>query len=194
MENFLEGFNIWNMISTGAVGIAVFYFQKYNAQMEAQVTRAVNRIAGVIQSNDITEKELRKALNENMDAMGKATKAINGDMLKIEKSVFEIKKEINDDIEFLKGKSSDINRDFQDLGQRLELAIEAFDERYGRFVQFGERLREQESKVYLLEQSTGKIHQVSEKNAKTLSLLEQSLKNMLKTIKMLQEKIKEGES
>ena len=70
--------------------------------------------------------ETRKEMQTHSENMGKATKAINGDMLQIKENIFELKRDVMDKIEILKSFTSDLQRRNETLAHQLNLTEEKF--------------------------------------------------------------------
>lgn len=96
-------------------------------------------------------RETRYALNEHQESMGKASKAINGDMLRIRESVFELKQDINTQIESLKVWAGELERGVEKNAHQVGMAIEAFDEKIAFVVRLQNQIADIHGKIILIE-------------------------------------------
>jgi chromosome segregation ATPase len=101
--------------------------------------------------------ETKKALATHSENMGRATKAINGDMLKIKESVFELKRELVLKLDEARAHVAHLERQTLAMSQALLLTTEKFDEKFGRIIEFKKEIETLHGKVLRLEESSGSI-------------------------------------
>jgi len=102
--------------------------------------------------------ETKRALNKHSEDMGKATKAMNGDMLKVKESMFALKQEVMDKIEEMKNFAAYLERETRAMAQALELTTEKLDEKFGRIIEIKKELEMLNGKVIRVEENQGKFH------------------------------------
>ena len=78
--------------------------------------------------------ETRKEMQTHSENMGKATKAINGDMLQIRENIFLLKQDVMDKIEVLKGFTAELQRRNETLAHQLNLTTDKFEEKFGKIL------------------------------------------------------------
>lgn len=97
----------------------------------------------------------RTALTNHREDMGKATKAINGDMLKIKENIFELKRELLVKVDEAQLQVANLEREARALAHVLELTTEKFEAKFGKIIQFKEELAAAHGKIIRLEESQG---------------------------------------
>jgi predicted nucleic acid-binding Zn-ribbon protein len=92
----------------------------------------VGQLKGFTTKMDLWESSLKlhmgetdRSLKTHSEDMGKATKAINGDMLKIKEEVFELRKTISLDIEMLKSFISEVERNLLKTSENSKIVIQS---------------------------------------------------------------------
>lgn len=73
-------------------------------------------------------------LDDHKDSMGKATKAINGDFLKMRESIIEVRNDFFKDSISLKKELSDTRADLLMIGQKTQFAADALNEKNGKII------------------------------------------------------------
>jgi len=139
----------------------------------------------MLKSNESKQLSLTRSLNTHSENMGKATKAINGDMLAIKNSIFSLKKELNDELQKVQNQSSEIARGFETLATRFELASEAFDQRYGRLINLELRTQNNEGKILLIEKQNGNFALSTSKNRTEISANKEKLDRVIENLRQL---------
>ena len=178
----LGGQKIITIISLVIAIYLVVYFKKHLFKrfegFEANMSTWSNSI-------EFHMKETRTALSSHTDSMGKATKAINGDMLKIRENVFELKQEIIIKIEDLKTFTSQLLRDTEILAHHLELTTQKFDDKFGRIIEFRETLNHLHGQVTQLDELTGKFKIMHAGHLRNISDISKVLKNQKEEIETI---------
>ena len=180
----LEGIiqNPWQVIASLVLLVAIYFFQKYNSRIENTVDKFIDRVNGMLASNELKQKETRDELIAHKDSMGKATKAINGDMLRIEKSVFSLKQDLSNELQNIKNETSRITREFDTLSNNLKLSVEGFNDRYGALIEFKKKIETNLGKIILVEENTGKNRVLISQNKKDLAQFKEIVTNFKKEL------------
>lgn len=142
--------HIWELVATGAIGIGIYFFQKYNSGIEDKINSFISDVTDLTEKAERKQQRLETALSDHSTNMGKATKAINGDMLEIKKSVFTLRKEIALEIKVLKDEASIVSREFESLRSRMEITVEKFDQRYGDLIKLKNEVEENLGKIIVV--------------------------------------------
>lgn len=115
-------------------------WEKRTTQSEEVLTGAETRFN--YQSKAIEKKlqETRDDLNVHREDMGKATKAISGDMLKIKEKIFELKSDITDQVDQIRKHSNEIQHSLVLANETTKLAMDNLNEKIGRVVALEKQL------------------------------------------------------
>lgn len=103
--------------------------------------------------------ETRRSLAHHSDDLGKATKAINGDMQKIKESVFELKQDLLSRIESMREIAGHLERQVKMLAVAVKTTTERFEEKYGKIVELRQALDEGYGKIIRLEGSAKSVRE-----------------------------------
>jgi len=119
--------------------------------------------------------ETRTALRLHSEDLGKATKAVNGDMIQIKEHIFSLKETLIDQIEFLKSESAKLERQLILSVQKHELASEKFEQKLESVKNIKSELEETKGKIILIDTETKQAkvmlerhHEYFQKTAKAL--------------------------
>lgn len=99
--------------------------------------------------------ETRNEILKHRDDMGKASKAINGDMLKVKEKIFEMKSELSDQVDDLRKFSAEIHRSMILAQDTAKIAIENLNEKLGRVIVIENKMQTFESYLTKLQESNG---------------------------------------
>ncbi len=100
--------------------------------------------------------ETRDDLKSHAETMIKATRGLNGDMLKVKESLFNLKQEMIERLENIKQFAKNLEHDARTLAHALELTAEQFEEKFGRVILLRQELEEHYGRVHLIEKTTSK--------------------------------------
>lgn len=150
-------------LACAAVLLAGFLFLELKRRFSHDIIRFETTIESFAQKMSYWETQIRnhmgqtgKDLLKHSEDMGKATKAISGDMLKIQEHVFNMKQSIVTEIESLKKFSGSLEREFLAFVGKTENISETLTERFGRIIEVKKELEIQLGKVVQIEENTGK--------------------------------------
>lgn len=158
MEAFISLF-MNDPIKGAAVGLLIlvaWFIKRDYARRDSQFTAFQDKLARWETSVKHHMKETVTSLRTHSDDLGKATKAVNGDMLKIREQFFELKTELIDKIEEQRHFASHLERHAQALAQTMDLTIEKFEEKFGRLIHFKKELELAHGKIIKIEEANGK--------------------------------------
>lgn len=99
-----------------------------------------------------------KQLIIHSENMGKATKAINGDFLRVHEAFLQMKEVTSTEIEKLKNVCGALERSFLLIAQKCDLSVEKIDEKFGRIIELKKNIDTLNGKVLRMEESTGQDH------------------------------------
>lgn len=133
--------------------------------------------------------ETGKNLLRHSEDMGKATKAINGDMLKIHESFLALKEQTLTEIEKLKTFGGALERQFLLLAQKNEMTLEAMDQKFGRVIEIKKNLEQLNGKVTLIEETFGSNHA---KNLERFGSIGKTLETHKTALQQIQFEIHKG--
>lgn len=98
----------------------------------------------------------RAALLSHREDMGKATKAITGDLLKVSERVFELKQEMTRELLNLRALATDTGRNLELANQVSKLAIENLNEKLGRVILIEKTIETYGAQITKLQEGNGK--------------------------------------
>ena len=131
-----------------AITLLIYFIKKEAKSREKQIkdqAEAVNAI-----QKDYTEKA-----TDLQEAMGKATKAINGDTLRVREELFNLRQEIIKEVESVKNHASELSRRTEALVHNLNMTTERFDDKFGRLIELKEKVDYSYGRVVHIEASVG---------------------------------------
>lgn len=135
---------------------------------------------------------LKHALYEHQDSMGKATKAINGDVLQIKEKMFEVKLELMTEVERLEKLLEQSRHNLQLANENSRMAVDTLAQKLGRVIVIEEGLRTQEQRVKEVEQRIKAGESVNDTHRKWFSAVAQTLQKHKESLDIIQ-KAKKGE-
>lgn len=142
-------------IAVCAVFLATYFIIQAKKRLEKDFNGFEKKLEVYDRSFEHHARETRKALSEHQDAMGKATKAINGDMLKIKENLFELKRELIVKVEEARAQVASLERESKAMSHALSLTTEQFEAKFGRIIEFKKELETAHGKIIRLEESQG---------------------------------------
>lgn len=166
--------SFWEIVATGALFLALYFMKAWKSQISESMSTFQAQLSSLFQDG----KDTRDSLKSHSDDMGKATKAINGDMLKIQKNIFTLEQDLNRKVESVVNEAAAIARDFESLSNQLKLGIESFDARYGRVLELHSRFDELNGKIIIIEEKTAKVLKTSNEHSEAFNQTKQILKKM----------------
>lgn len=101
-------------------------------------------------------QQYREMLDEHKGDMGKATKAIQGDLLRAGERVFELKQEMTRELINLKAMAVDTESNMKLANEVSKLAIENLNEKLGRVILIEKSLDIYGAQIAKLQEGTGK--------------------------------------
>lgn len=136
--------------------------------------------------------ETGKSLLRHSEDMGKATKAINGDFLKIHEAFLAMKQQTIDEIEKLKSFSATLERQFLLIAQKCDLSVDAINEKFGRIIEIKKNLETLNGKVILIEENVGKQSTRMAKHEEHFTTVGNTLANHKSALEQIQSEIKKA--
>lgn len=196
MDKLVELFisNPLSAISVVMFALLAWFIKRDYARRENQFKRF-----GATFSN--WEKELatqaaktKTALSLHSEDMGKATKAINGDMLEIKKEFFQLKQELFEKMGEAQNAVSHIEREAKALIHGLQMAVEKLEGKFGKVSEYKEEIEKTWGKIYSLEENTGKLEEtVNKGHRNNFRALAKALKSQQSEIETLKKASKKNE-
>jgi chromosome segregation ATPase len=157
-----------------------------NQRWEEAETRFTIRSASIETSLSDTRKDL--ALHR--EDMGKASKAIAGEMLKTKEKIFELKQEISSQVDEIRRFSAEVHRSMVLANETAKVAIENLNEKIGRVIVIEDKMATMESLITKLNVHSGenkteiiKHRSWFEQVAKNLATQKDRLENLEKNLK-----------
>lgn len=158
---------------------AYLLFQNF----KTQITKASNAAEMFTDKMDMIKVSLENKLqatnlllNSHREDMGKATKAINGDMLAIKEKVFELKQDLILEIEKTKHLSQETGRNLELARETSKLAIDSLNEKLGRVILIEKSLETYGSQITKLQEGVGRGVTDQARNDQWFSSIAQALK------------------
>jgi len=139
----------FRIISIAAVALAVYFMREWKNQISTSMTSFRAQVV-----------KLRDSLTKHSEDMGKSTKAVNGDMLKIERSILDLEKDLNGKVDLIVKESTNIALQFDCLASQFRNGIDSFDARYGRVLALQGEVEELFGKVKVLDDEVKKAERV----------------------------------
>jgi chromosome segregation ATPase len=84
----------WESIATATVVVSLYFFRKYNAQIERRVDEGAKRFELIFNSHEEKQKEIRNGLNRQKDELIESLRQINIDFFEFEKKLSHVKEDI----------------------------------------------------------------------------------------------------
>lgn len=106
---------------------------------------------------DINRKfnETRLELSRHRDDMGKATKSIQGDLLKTAERIFELKQDMTREVLNLRALSTDTARSLEVANQTSKIALENLNEKLGRVILIEKTIEVYNAQITKLQEGVG---------------------------------------
>lgn len=142
-------------IAVCAVFLATYFIIAAKKRLEKDFQGFENKLSVYERSIEFHASETRKALAVHSDHMGRATKAINGDMLKIKENIFELKRELIQKVDEARAQVASIEREAKAIAHALQLTTEQFEVKFGRIIEFKKELETTHGKIIRLEEASG---------------------------------------
>lgn len=138
-------------------------FLELKRRFSKDITRFETNLSDFTKKLNAWETEIRihtkqtgTYLLKHSDDMGKATKAINGDFLKVHESFLNMKENVISEIEKLKTFAAALERQFLLIAQKCDLTVESIEAKFGRIIEIKKDLQILNGKVLLIEENNGK--------------------------------------
>lgn len=109
-------------------------WEKRSTKLEENFSSAEARFTIQSKSMENYLAETRRDLTSHRDDLGKASKAIAGDMLKVNERIFDLKQEISNQVGELRKFTSEIHRTMVLAHDTSKIAIESLNEKLGRII------------------------------------------------------------
>ena len=142
-------------IAVSAVFLATYLIISAKKRLEKDFQRFESKLGIYERSIEHHASETRKALATHSDHMGKATKAINGDVLKIKENIFELKRELIVKVDEAHSQVASIEREAKAIAHALQLTTEQFEVKFGRVIEFKKEIELAHGKIIRLEETSG---------------------------------------
>lgn len=120
-----------------ALGFAWLLFSSFKARVdkfETAVDDAGSRINFAQNAFDLKFNELKMALFHHSSDMGKATKAVQGDFLKMKEQILNLKQELISEVEKVKSLSIETTSSLKLANEITKLSIEGMNEKLGKII------------------------------------------------------------
>lgn len=120
-----------------ALGFAWLLFSSFKARVdkfETAVDEAGSRINFAQNAFDLKFNELKSGLFTHSSDMGKATKAIQGDFLKMKEQLLNLKQELISEVEKVKALSLETTSSLKLANEITKLSIEGMNEKLGKII------------------------------------------------------------
>lgn len=174
---------------------AYLLFQNF----KTQITKASDAAESFTDKMDMIKASLENKLqatnlllNSHREDMGKATKAINGDMLAIKEKVFELKQDLILEIEKTKHLSQETGRNLELARETSKLAIDSLNEKLGRVILIEKSLETYGSQITKLQEGVGRGVTDQARNDQWFSSIAQALKTHKAQLEELRTAQKKG--
>lgn len=125
------------------------------ARRETQLTEFKKDLTKIERNMSAHMHSTRSALETHSENMGKATKAINGDMQRIQAAAFEMKSELLQKIGEVQEAAMKLAYDTKTLAQVGQMAAEKLEERFEIIRTIKDEIKTLHGKVYRLEETSG---------------------------------------
>lgn len=135
-------------------------------------------------------KQTRVALASHSDDLGKATKAVNGDMLQIQKEVFTLKSDLLQRTVELETYARQLEHRTAGLAQVFQGTVDNFDLKLAHIVNLRKELESLHGKVLHIEENSGQFRITIGKLSEQMSAVAIGLKSHAAKIKSLEPKDK----
>lgn len=149
-------------LSVVAVFCALFFawllfssFKKRVETFESAVEDAGAKINFAQNGFDIKFNELKTALFHHSSDMGKATKAIQGDFLKMKEQILNLKQELITEVEKVKSLSNETTSSLKLANELTKLSIEGMNEKLGKIIVIEKEINVLKGQVPKFQESIG---------------------------------------
>lgn len=129
----LSCFLIWMMYRQWA---------KRTEQSEVKYAEAAGKFDGRAASIEANIDVLSKQISDHREAMGMATKAISGEMLKTKEQLFEMRKGLTEEVEKIKAFTAEVHRNMILANEVSKIAIESLNDKLGRVIMLEKNVNE----------------------------------------------------
>lgn len=181
-----------------ALGLACLFayllFQNFKTQIgEAKTTaeKFTDKMDGIKESLEAKLQSTNLLLNSHREDMGKATKAINGDMLVMKEKVFELKQDLILEIAKVQGNTQETGRALELARETSKLAIDNLNEKLGRVILIEKNIEIYGAQITKLQEGVGQNSAEYAKSKQWFVSIAQALKahkEQLEAIKRDQKK------
>lgn len=144
-------------IAICAIFVATYFILAFKKNLEKQFKSFETQMddwTGTIKKHMTDTRSELKTHSENL---GKATKAINGDMNTIERSVFNLKKDVLERTAQLQQFAVELESETQKLSQVFATNVDRFELKLGQIVELKKELATAYGKIERLEGTTGEL-------------------------------------
>lgn len=120
------------MESTQFIEILLSIISLLGAGLIAIILYIYRMVMSKIKATDSAMESLHKKLTAHEESMGKAGKAIHGDMLEVQKEFNKLKVDFSDKIIEVNKQMSNLKIEANELVSSLKMSTERFDDKYNR--------------------------------------------------------------
>lgn len=163
-------------IALAAIAVATYFIIAFKKNLEKQFTSFETQMSDWTGSIKNHMTETKAELRTHSENLGKATKAINGDMAKIEKSVFELKRDVLERTAELQKFATALESETKTLAQVFELNVDRYNEKLGQITEVKNKLATAYGKIERLEETTGNFRILVGKQKEQLTAAARILK------------------
>jgi hypothetical protein len=107
--------------------------------------------------------------------MGKATKAINGDMLRIKDNLFELKQGLLDKIQSVRDFTNNLEQEFRAVAINMKATTDRFEDRFGGTVELKQELDDAYTRITVLESDVKLLRERGDKHTEWFEKVARSL-------------------
>lgn len=146
------------MATIGALAAIVAYFL---IDFKSTIDKTIQ---GFSEEMKTIQRELSKDLksfglriDNHKDSLGRAGKAINGDMLEIRKSAMSLRESISEEISSMKSEVFKLESKASGLAGDIKISTKEFNDKFGQLIKMNEDVETTYGKVILLEKHFDKM-------------------------------------
>ena len=149
--------------------------EKSDARAESNMARMENTLAQFEMSFAKAMSETRTALLTHSSDLGKATKAISGEMLKVRDQVMSLKEDLGQRIDKLREYTLEFEQSIEAMSASVAKVMHNFDEKFGGVKQLSEKLEETFGRIIHLEETSEKYAQMFRSAAQAINVHKERL-------------------
>lgn len=137
-------------------------------------------------------QQTRSQLQKHSEDMGKMTKAVQGDFLKIQEKIFDLRQELVLEVEKVKTLSGDTTRALTLAHEITKLSIDGLNEKLGRIILIEKDINVFKVQIEKVQESVGQNKLEVVKNTSQVGALTKLLQDTREKFRTLETEIKKG--